>query len=718
MKNIYKVLLSFLPIAFAVTSVDAQMISGNVFMKGDHIEVGIAPNGSFGTGVDAPTGYHARPGWGTQLGFVADPALDGWAVGTPNYIGCYFLPGVPQEGWDISIGGTWYRAYRDFGATSFLPAGWSGSNSAPYIEGSRKKSVWNGTIGTLEIEAVTSFDTTQVFFFVDVKLKNTGGTTLTNIYYSRTLDPDNESMVPGGGGPTTTNLIESQPDLSGSGDYRALVSATGLSFPGLSYLGIGAVDCRARVYIYPGVLTPSVGPDNIDGYPFETDRDYTNEADCAIGINFNIGDLAPGDSTVFTYSYILSSDDLDTAFSSLNSGWQIDGTLYETTSDTFNYIICRGADSLKVEVAGGGGFIWGDWSPNVGLAVPSGRVNTIAMPGSATTYRIIGTTPTCPVSDTLYLTITPVGDTTLLSASICAGSVYDFDGDLLFNTGVYYKTYVTAMSGCDSVTKLTLSMNPLPGVDITVDNSSLCEGDVATFQVLNPTSGTTYQWIRNGAPIAGATEKFYVASSMAGEYRVIGITDKGCVDTSRRITLTINPAASVDIQDLDIMKVCIGDTIDLSVDAKPGYEYYWEPEKSFRYTSGARLPKVRGIMYEEFNEIKVRAINEFGCIAYDDMIVKAVPCCDVYLPTAFTPNGDGVNDYFTMLLREGQKIVTFQIFDRYGKMVYDNGSKMGWSGRDLDGNDVAQGAVYFFRIVYSCSDKQNYEVKGDVTLIR
>ena len=189
------------------------------------------------------------------------------------------------------------------------------------------------------------------------------------------------------------------------------------------------------------------------------------------------------------------------------------------------------------------------------------------------------------------------------------------------------------------------------------------------------------------------------------------------LDTSRRITLIINPSATVDIKEWDMLKVCIGDTIDLSVNAQAGYEYYWEPEKSFRYTSGARLPNVKGIMFEDVNVITVRAINEFGCIAYDELIVNAVPCCDVYLPTAFSPNGDGVNDNFNMLLREGQKIVTFQIFDRNGKMVYNNGSKLGWNGKDLDGNEVAQ-AVYFYRIVYSCSDKQNYEAKGDITLIK
>ena len=702
--------------AFTTTSqtATAQMVGGDIFLKGMYVEVGQCSIGAFGTCGNAPTGYHARAGGGSiKLGFVSDPGLDGWAVGVPTMMGDYFIPGSPHEGWSIMSNGSLRTAWGQCGGFGGGGAALTGSNTSYEVVGRTKIATWTGSRGDLAITARTILDTIRSFFVVEVELENTGTSNINNIYYERTVDPDNEQAMPEGAGSfVTTNSIVYQPTTA---DMKCLVTAIGTIYPASSYLGLGAKDCRATCYVLSSGLSPSSPPSSIvNGTYGNTGVDYTSSGDVGIGIIFDVGDLAPGEMTSLAYAYILKESDLDTAFQLLGSAWNIDGLPFNAT-DT--YVVCRGKE-IEVNINGGGAYEWGEWTPNIGLANPSGRNNVITVQDETITYRVIGITSVCEQSDTLMITIIPVGDTFPTSATICAGSVYDFNGQIVFTTGVYYQTHSTAVEGCDSVVKLTLSANPRPGVDITVDNSSLCEGGVATFQVLNPTSGTNYQWIRNGTPIAGATDKFYVASSLPGEYRVIGVTDKGCVDTSRRITLTINPAATVDILDLDIVKVCIGDTIDLSVDAKPGYEYYWEPEKSFRYTSGARLPKVRGIMFEEFNAITVRAINEYGCIAYDEMIVKAVPCCDVYLPTAFTPNGDGVNDYFTMMLREGQKIVTFQIFDRYGKMVYDNGSKMGWSGRDLDGNDVAQGAVYFFRIVYSCSDKQNYEVKGDVTLIR
>jgi len=702
----------------------AQLVSGNVFMKGTSIEVGIAPNGSYGTGVVSPAGYHARTWAGevppAMLGFVADPALDGWTVGTPNYIGCYFLPGYPQEGWDISINGTWYRAYRGASATSFVPGGWTGSNGPVTYDGSVIQSTWTGAIGALDIEARTYFDTNNVYFFVDVKLKNTGTTTLNNIYYSRTLDPDNESAVSGGGGPTTTNVIEYQPDLA-TGDFRALVSATGLNYPSMSYLGIGAVDCRAKVYIYPGGLEPYQGPHMIDGSTFQTNKGFTNVIDCAIGINFNIGDLEPGDSTVFTYTYVLSSDQLDTAFTNLTAGWIIDGSLIPLPdNDTAEFVICRTAgDSLDISIAGGSAFVWGEWSPNTGLAYPSGRTNRVAIPENTTVYRVIGTTLTCPISDTVYLKIVPVGDTTITNAEICQGSLYDFGGTPVYESGTYTKVFPSLLSGCDSVSILNLTVNPLPGVDINVDNNNICDNETAMFTIKNPTPNTNYQWLLNGSPIPGATNNSYLAPATPGVYRVVGVTNKGCVDTSRAITLRVSPSAEVEINDVELGKVCMGDTITLSVNALPQYEYYWSPEKIFRYTTGSRQSIVQGVLTEEVNNIIVKAVNQYGCVAYDEITIVAIPCCEIAIPTAFSPNGDGLNDNFNIILQPGQKVVTFQVFDRLGNMVYDNHNPTkGWNGRLNNTGDILAQAVYYYRIVYSCTDGENYEVKGDITLVK
>jgi gliding motility-associated-like protein len=111
-------------------------------------------------------------------------------------------------------------------------------------------------------------------------------------------------------------------------------------------------------------------------------------------------------------------------------------------------------------------------------------------------------------------------------------------------------------------------------------------------------------------------------------------------------------------------------------------------------------------------------MNAFGCRAYDSMIIFAHPCCDIYMSTAFTPNGDGNNDYFFPLLRPYQQIVSFKIFDRYGKLVYDNDNpQKGWNGNYPNG-DKAPTDTYMYMIKYTCTDGQVYTDKNDVTLVR
>jgi gliding motility-associated-like protein len=94
------------------------------------------------------------------------------------------------------------------------------------------------------------------------------------------------------------------------------------------------------------------------------------------------------------------------------------------------------------------------------------------------------------------------------------------------------------------------------------------------------------------------------------------------------------------------------------------------------------------------------------------------PCCEVFTPTAFSPNNDGLNDYFQPALEPGQIIISLKIYDRYGKLVYNNGDiKKGWDGHYING-EAASNGVYMYQMQYTCSDNKPYYRKGDISLIR
>jgi gliding motility-associated-like protein len=90
---------------------------------------------------------------------------------------------------------------------------------------------------------------------------------------------------------------------------------------------------------------------------------------------------------------------------------------------------------------------------------------------------------------------------------------------------------------------------------------------------------------------------------------------------------------------------------------------------------------------------------------------------DVVFPTAFTPNGDGRNDVLMPLGTRNVKTMTFEIWNRWGQLVFSSSDPTkGWDG-NYQGSS-AQTGVYAYLIKYTVSDGEDKVLKGNVTLIR
>lgn len=309
---------------------------------------------------------------------------------------------------------------------------------------------------------------------------------------------------------------------------------------------------------------------------------------------------------------------------------------------------------------------------------------------------------------------------TYVNAEMCAGSTYNFYGRTLFSPGVYDTTFVSQI-GCDSVVILTLGINPLPTAQITNADkrAKICNGDRFIFAAYKA-AGYQYQWYKDGTAIPGATLDTLGAST-AGMYKVEVTTNKGCKKMSEIVELVIAPNPTVRINYFSSNDICAQDTVDLKAMATgSNLEYIWTPDAYFRRTPGnAKAAEVQAIIPQS-GYVYVKVFNNDLCSATDSLFIKAEPCCEMTMPNAFTPNGDGKNDYFVPKLEVGQQIVSFLVFNRYGQLIYESnasGYTQGWDGRDKNGKDQQSG-VYMYGLKYSCSDGKIYEKKGDITLMR
>ncbi|MCS7027669.1 MAG: T9SS type A sorting domain-containing protein [Bacteroidia bacterium] len=372
----------------------AQIVGGNCYLERNFVQMAVGSCGTYGVSAIPPAGYY--PNVTGRFGFIADPPRNGWTVagpGTfPNYMGDYFTPGSPEEGWGIefNIGATNYNygTYQlcgtglgDTGPSGHVPGGIVAYNTTP----TSRQAVWQGSVMGLQITQTTTIFTDSLYILTCVRIQNNSPTTtFSNVYYMRNVDPDNEQ--PWTGDFTTTNtIVYQQPMSSGS---RALVSAVGLTHS--AYIGLGTKDTRARV-TYGGFSNRD--PSDIWNFVgFTGTIGSTNTSDIAISIAFNLGNIPPGGCAELAYVYVLSAAQLESALNATSPTFIANGKDI-TTSGSITIGDC---DRVELEIVNGtgncyDGTTWNwTWSPATGLSSTSGT-SIIAAPTTTTTYTVTAT---------------------------------------------------------------------------------------------------------------------------------------------------------------------------------------------------------------------------------------------------------------------------------------------------------------------------------------
>ncbi len=114
--------------------------------------------------------------------------------------------------------------------------------------------------------------------------------------------------------------------------------------------------------------------------------------------------------------------------------------------------------------------------------------------------------------------------------------------------------------------------------------------------------------------------------------------------------------------------------------------------------------------------------DENGCTAQDEMLIRFIDSPKVWAPNAFSPNGDQINDYFTIYGEPNARIIWLRIYDRWGELVYHttnipvNVDYLGWSGQFR--NQELKPGVYLYHALVEFASGEEAELSGDVTLIR
>lgn len=249
--------------------------------------------------------------------------------------------------------------------------------------------------------------------------------------------------------------------------------------------------------------------------------------------------------------------------------------------------------------------------------------------------------------------------------------------------------------------------------------NQICVGEDVQIEpvTFTPKGGTFSVAPATGLNVNTTTGVVDFTGAPAGDY-VISYTTKGnrnCPSKIATATIKVLPKPIVAINVLDPLKsLCDGSEIRFSTNKYPNAIYDWWPEtyfspNFFENTITGRFPAGS-------TTVSVYVKDEHGCSSRDSTTITLEPCCKFDMPNAFTPNGDGRNEYFAPVYITDLAITKLAIYDRWGKLVYTGfGSNVKWDGR-LDGKDLAQG-VYNYIIEFTCNGER-VSKKGDVSLLR
>lgn len=268
-------------------------------------------------------------------------------------------------------------------------------------------------------------------------------------------------------------------------------------------------------------------------------------------------------------------------------------------------------------------------------------------------------------------------------------------------------------NGCYLRDSVVIKMIPFVGAVNPVEER-VCEGKPIP---LVASGGVQYKWSDN-ALITGTPSELS-CSDCADPYATLPVGDHTfyvkitndvyCTDTlTSLIHVLQNPVVTSFPADTTIK---YGDGITLT--ALGALNYFWNPVVSLNDPMSSdpwATPK-------ENTAYIVIGADENGCTGSDTSFVQINYRSQVFIPNAFSPNGDGLNDVFKIAHITDQRILTFNIYDRWGNLVFQtNNPNEGWDGT-YNGKPASQD-VYQYYIKLGYPDNYQETFKGSVNLIR
>ncbi|MEM9820353.1 MAG: gliding motility-associated C-terminal domain-containing protein [Bacteroidota bacterium] len=281
-----------------------------------------------------------------------------------------------------------------------------------------------------------------------------------------------------------------------------------------------------------------------------------------------------------------------------------------------------------------------------------------------------------------------------------------------------YRVTVADGNGCSTTGSVAITQPDELFLEVVNVENVLCFGDTSgSITVLGTGGNPGYQYSIDDEITFQQDTTFRDVS--AGTYEIIVADQLGCTAS---VMATITEPAELIVDAGRDTTVELGFPVSINTVVFPFFRpvtYEWSPVADLNCED---CPRVEALA-PNTSIYQVTVTDETGCTAVDSIMVSVLKVRPVYVPNAFSPNADGVNDFFTAFAGPAaSQIRQLSVFNRWGAVVYEarniplNEERFGWDG--LFKGQVLPPDVFAYYLVVDFIDGETLEYEGDITIIK
>lgn len=284
--------------------------------------------------------------------------------------------------------------------------------------------------------------------------------------------------------------------------------------------------------------------------------------------------------------------------------------------------------------------------------------------------------------------------------------------------GTYAVTVLDA-NGCVINDQVNITQpNPL-FIDVTDVRNNICFGEAeGRVDVLGSGGTGPYEYSVDG--IIFQPEPAF-AGLRSGTYTFTVLDALGCTET---VQATVTQPDELLVDAGEDQSINLGYSTDIrAVPSEPDVTYQWTPADSSFFQCVFDDCQLAEVMPVNTTTFQITVTDSLGCTATDSVRIRVIKLRPLYIPNAFSPNGDGPNDRFTVYAGPGvAEIASLRVFDRWGNLVFErqgfapNDDTQGWDGTFR--GQALNSAVFVYVADVRYIDNTVVTFKGNVTLVR